>query len=186
MKRFTMTLLAALLPMVPRLASAQSVRIEVRPPLMPMPMPGGTLPKMPIPTPIPVPNMPTRPFPIPTLPGPLPSHFEYLPNYGTIVPGLPLPDAGMPSRVELVALRHEARAGNVAAAVVKRPAAAKFETTLAILRDTFGLNEEGQLKTGSKAEGTSAAFEGVVKAQPVAQGRANIPEQDLERDLGVK
>lgn len=184
MKRFTLALAAILLPFASRFAAAQSVPIEVRPPVVPMPMPGGILPKLPLPAPIPVPNMPTRPFPIPALPGPLPSHFEYLPNFGTVVPGLPLPDAGIPGRVELVA-RREAKAGNVASAVARKPAAARFEATLAILRDTFGLNEEGQLKPGGKAEGTSAAFDGA-QARPVARGRVGIPEQDLERDLGVK
>ena len=180
MKRFTMTLLAAALPLAPRYALAQRVHIELPNPVMKMP--GGMLPHSPIPAPVPLPNMPTRPFPIPTLPGPLPLNFQFLPNHGTVIPGVHLPEAGLPVRLNLAASKRGVKAQPIAgAAVVVNPRADDFQKTLSILRETFGLGEDGGLKTGARAENIAGAFDG-----GQVRGRTTIPEQELERDLGVK
>lgn len=177
MKRFTMTLLAAALPLAPRMALAQRVNIEVKTPIMQMP--GGQLPRSPIPAPVPFPKTPSRPFPIPTLPGPLPMQFEFLPNFGTVIPGVHLPEAGVPVKLNLAGAKRGPKAAPLAAAI--NPRAEQFQKTLSILRETFGLGEEGGLKTGARAEDTASGFDG---AQ--VRGRTTIPEQELERDLGVK
>ena len=176
MKRITMSFLAAALPLAPRFALAQHVNMQVQTPVMQMPV--GHLPHSPIPSPIPLPNiLPGRHFPIPTLPGPLPLRPEYLPNFGTVIPGVHLPTAGVPVKLNLFSGKGGAKATPVAAAI--SPRAEDFQKTLAILRENFGLNDEGGLKTGVHAESTGAGFDGV-------RGRTSIPEQELERDLGVK
>ncbi len=173
MKRITLTLLAAALPLAPRFAHAQQVNMQVQTPVMQMPV--GHLPQSPIPSPIPLPNiLPGRRFPIPTLPGPLPLRPEYLPNFRTVIPGMHLPTAGVPVKLNLASAKRGAQAAPLAAAI--SPRAEDFQKTLAILRESFGLNEDGGLKNGANPGG---GFDGL-------RGRSNIPEQDLERDLGVK
>ncbi|MBI5202717.1 MAG: hypothetical protein HY925_14085 [Elusimicrobia bacterium] len=175
MKRITLTLLAAALPLAPKFALAQQVNMQVQTPVMQMPV--GHLPHSPIPTPVPLPNIiPGRHFPIPTLPGPLPVKPEFLPNFGTVIPGVHLPTAGVPVRLNLFGGK-TAKATPVAASLNSR--AENFQKTLAVLRENFGLNEDGGLRDGVKAEEIAGAFEG-------RRGRTTIPEQDLERDLGVK
>lgn len=148
-------------------------------------MPGSNLPRMPIPTPIPMPTFPGIRTPMPILPGPLPMHFEYLPNFHTIIPGVPL-QGGVNAR-GIASPRSQVLPVATAA---PKASAARFEATLRVLRDTFGLDEEGEVKTGAKPEATAGAFDGNAVAKPVAvnNGRPvqSIPEQELERDLGVK
>lgn len=159
MKRFAMTFLAAALPLAPRFAFAQVVRIEVPSPVIQMP---GNFPKL----------------PIPTLPGLTPLRFEYLPNHQTHVPGVIIPRAGVPTRMQLA--KPGARALPIAsAAELKGSRASDFEKTLAVLRETFGLDGDGGPKTGAKIESTGDAFDG-------RRGRNELPEQGLERDLGVR
>lgn len=66
-----------------------------------------------------------------------------------------------------------------AAAELKGSRASDFEKTLAVLRETFGLDDEGGLKAGGRLESTGDSFDG-------RRGRNELPEQGLERDLGVK
>lgn len=179
MKRFTILLAAALL--APCLAAAQNAAST------PMRMPGSQFPTFPVPTPIPVP-VPGLPLPMPSLPGPIPVQYEYLPNFNTVVPGLPLPGTIPAGRLAAPVKR----APVLPVATAKpRPSAARFEKTLEILRDQFGLDETGGLKSGAKPETTSASFDGSAKVEPVASASNDrpvqrIPERELERDLGVK
>lgn len=180
MKKILMSLAAATLPLVPGLALAQNHSAVMR-------MPGSQFPIIQVPTPISIP-VPGLPLPMPSLPGPIPVRYDYLPNLHTIVPGVPLPGT-IPAGVLASAAKRGS--GLAVAASAPKPSAARFEKTLEILRDQFGLEADGTLAKDAKAETASATFDGSAKAErstPVRGDRPvqSIPERELERDLGIK
>lgn len=175
-----MSLAAATLPLVPGLALAQNQSAMMR-------MPGSQFPTIPVPTPISIP-VPGLPLPLPSLPGPIPVRYEYLPNFHTIVPGLPLPGTIPAGGLALAAKRGS---GLAVAASAPKASAARFEKTLDILRDQFGLEADGSLAPATRPETTSATFDGSAKTERSAPVRGDrpvqrIPERELERDLGIK